>query len=160
MKYTILIIGIILAISCKQSNNKLALAEDRILAEEISPNWLIGSWERLGEKEGKKTYEYWKQNGAGEFIGMGCTLEGVDTVWKEDILLAKDNDGWKFSVTGLGDTIATSFLISQMDEKSFICENKLNEFPKQIAYTFDGKNINAVISGGGPTIPFNFKKID
>ena len=60
MKYTILIFAITLALSCKQSNNKQALTEDRILAEEISPNWLIGSWERLGEKEGKKTYEYWK----------------------------------------------------------------------------------------------------
>lgn len=149
---------IFLALSCKKNNTKTTV--DQTTQKEISPKWLLGSWERLGEKEGKRTFEYWKQNEDGEFIGMGCTLEGVDTVWKEDILLSKEKDDWKFNVIAQGDTTATSFLITHLDNKSFICENEMNEFPKKIAYTFDGKNINAVISGGGPTIPFNFKKME
>ena len=160
MKYTIIIFVIFLAISCKQNSTKQSPSEERIQPQEITPNWLLGSWERLGEKEGKKTYEYWMKNEAGDFIGMGCTLEGLDTVWKEDILLTNSNGGWNFNVIGLGDTSTTSFMITHLDKKSFICENEINEFPKKIEYAFDGKNINAVISGGGPTIPFNFKKMD
>ena len=160
MKYILLFFALVLAISCKQKNTTQSPIEAFNSTNEITPNWLIGSWERLGGKEGKKTYEYWNQNEAGEFIGMGCTLEGVDTIWKEDILLSKHSDEWQFNVTGLGDTIATSFLITAFEENRFVGENELNEFPKKIEYTFDGKNINAVISGGGPTIPFNFKKMD
>ena len=160
MKYSLLFLVLILAVSCKQKQAEQLPIEDPMVAPDITPDWLIGSWERIGEKEGKKTYEYWKQNQAGEFIGMGCTLEGIDTIWKEDILLSNQKQGWEFSVTGLGDTIPTSFLITNLEENRFVCENELNEFPKKIEYVFDGENINAVISGGGPTIPFNFKKMN
>jgi hypothetical protein len=160
MKYTLLIFVIVLAMSCKQNDTKQSPTAEQANTQEVTPNWLIGSWERVGEKEGKRTYEKWKQDEDGKFIGLGCTLKGVDTIWKEDILLSKDIEGWKFSVLGLGDTSRTSFLVTHMDKKRFICKNELNEFPKKIDYAFDGKNINAVISGGGPTVLFIFNKID
>ncbi len=156
MRIIILLFFVGFLISCKSDKKQEIPSQNDITHQNNNPTWLIGSWERVGDKEGKKTYEYWRQNKDGEFIGLGCTLKGKDTIWKEDVLLTEDNDGWKFEVVGLGDTIPTVFRISKMDKNKFICENDENEFPKKIEYAFDGKNINAVISGGGPTIPFNF----
>lgn len=157
MKKILLVLSVFCIFACKnaadQSKSKPEEMEDKT---SHAPEWLVGSWQRTGEKEGTQTYEYWSKNKDGQFIGMGCTLKNGDTVWREDVLLFDDKDDWKFDVRGMGDTISTVFQITAMMENKFVCENQENDFPKKIEYVYDGKNINAMISGGGPDIPFYF----
>ena len=159
MKHLFLSLLILSLYNCREAKNQSDNIDKEIASPQFSPDWLLGNWERIGEKGDKKTYEQWQKNATGAFIGMGCTLKGLDTVWKENILLSKSNGSWTFDVTGLGDSIATSFAIIQMDKDKFICVNDLNEFPKKIEYAFADDMIHAKISGGGPTIPFDFKRI-
>jgi len=156
MRYIIFSAAILFLIGCKENKQSENPTEVKTENNDNAPTWLLGSWERVGEKEGNQTYEYWRQNEEGNFIGMGCTLKGADTIWREDVLLSGDKYGWTFEVVGLGDTVATIFEVTDMAKDKFVCKNDQNEFPKKIEYVFDGNNINAVISGGGPTIPFNF----
>ena len=146
-------------ISCGEIKKQGNKTTEVLKIQSDTPDWLLGSWERVGEKEGNQTYEYWNQNNKGEFIGMGCTLNGGDTIWREDVLLSEGENGWTFEVVGLGDSEATVFKVTHMAKDKFVCKNDQNEFPKKIEYAFDGNNINAVISGGGPTIPFNFVRM-
>lgn len=159
MKLLLIIFLGVLCCSCKQNRTQVPLVENLEINTTNDLNWLIGDWVRTGEKEGNKTYEYWKQNSDNEYVGMGCTLQGRDTIWKEDILLKKGVDGWAFEVIGIGDSISTIFLLTELGKDKFICVNDSNEFPKRIEYAFDGNHINAIISGGGPTIPFQFEKM-
>jgi hypothetical protein len=59
-----------------------------------------------------------------------------------------------------GEKNSTIFRITAMTENGFVCENNQNDFPKKIEYAYNGTNINAVISGGGPEIPFNYIKME
>lgn len=156
MRNLIFILSIIIGVACNSTPTKKEQPAQKEIEKIEAPNWLIGNWERTGEEEGKKTYEQWKSGKNGELIGMGCTLQGQDTIWKEDIVLDKKGRDWFFSVTVLGNSTATVFQVTELKKNEFVCVNEENEFPKKIKYAFDGKHINAEISGGGPTIPFNF----
>jgi len=150
-------IGIVLlVVSCKMEKSQQTTSNSESVQEKMELDWLVGNWIRVGEKEGNQTYEYWNRRDINTLVGMGCTMKNTDTIWREDVLLIKRNGGWNFEVTGLGATSATIFKVTSLEADKFVCENELNEFPKKIEYAFDGTNINAVISGGGPTIPFNF----
>lgn len=123
-------------------------------------SWLLGSWQRINDKEGQQTFEHWKQASNELYLGMGCTLKDGDTIWKEDIRLRKVEKKWYFEVTGQGEDQATSFILTEINDKSFICKNPENEFPKVISYKESATGLIAEISGGGPHILFEFNKID
>jgi hypothetical protein len=121
-------------------------------------DWLIGSWERTNNTEGTETYEYWYKTSNTEYIGLGCTLKRLDTIFKEDIRLYKQDDTWNFEVVGVNDT-PTTFKIITKDEGSFTCENKVNEFPKKIRYTLENDMLTALISDDSNVISFIFKEL-
>ncbi len=123
-------------------------------------SWLLGSWQRTNEEEGRQTFEHWKKLTNDEFIGIGCTLKGGDTIWQEAIKLRKLDNNWNFEVLGKGETESTVFTLTEMSDESFTCENPENEFPKIISYAKTATGLKAVISGGGPDIAFEFEKID
>ncbi len=123
-------------------------------------SWLLGSWQRTNEKEGKQTFEHWKKKSKDEFIGLACTLKDGDTIWQEAIKLRKIRKNWNFEVTGQGETHPTVFKLTEMSNKSFTCENPENEFPKVISYAKTEAGLTAVIFGGGPKITFEYNKID
>ena len=123
-------------------------------------SWLLGSWQRTNEEEGRQTFEHWKKQSKHEFNGIGCTLKGGDTIWQEAMKLRKLGNHWNFEVVGKGDTESTVFTLTEMSDESFTCENPENEFPKVISYAKTATGLKAVISGGGPDIAFDFEKID
>ncbi|MGI9530183.1 DUF6265 family protein [Lutimonas sp.] len=122
--------------------------------------WLLGSWQRANEKEGRQTYEHWTKQSNTRYIGIGCTLKEGDTIWKENIVLREVEKQWQFEVIGQGEVKATVFKLTQIKESSFTCENPANEFPKIISYHKSASGLKAEISGGGPQIVFEFKKIN
>ena len=125
--------------------------------KETNFDWLLGSWERTNAKEGTKTFEYWSKKSNTEYIGLGCTLKATDTVFKENLRLLKINSIWNIEVTGVNES-PTFFKFTKQTTTSFSCENKQNEFPKRIDYSFDRNNLNAVIADDSTEISFVFKQ--
>lgn len=122
-------------------------------------DWLIGTWKRINEAEGRQTYEHWKKVNDTELKGWGYTLVAADTVWQESIRLIKSKDSWNFEVIGQDAVEPVIFKVTQIDMESFTCENKANEFPKKIRYAKVEKGLNAVISGDGKVVLFQFVRI-
>lgn len=121
-------------------------------------DWLLGNWQRTNEAEGRQTYERWKRVNDNELKGWGYTLVASDTVWQESIRLIKSDDIWNFEVSQQDSKTPTIFKVTKIEMTSFTCENPENEFPKKIRYTKVEKGINAVISGDGKVILFQFTK--
>ena len=44
-------------------------------------DWLLGKWERLGEEEGKATFENWEKQTSDKYLGHGFVMQDTDTVW-------------------------------------------------------------------------------
>ena len=123
-------------------------------------DWLLGTWKRTNEAEGRQTYEHWKKVNDTELKGRGYTLVAADTVWQESIGLIKSNDIWNFEVSQQDSNTPTIFKVTKIEMTSFTCENPDNEFPKKIRYTKVERGLNAVISGDGKVILFQFAKAD
>jgi len=49
--------------------------------------------------------------------------------------------------------------MSKFDNKGFTCENEVLDFPKKIKYWKNGDKINALVSGDGMEITFEFERI-
>jgi len=122
-------------------------------------NWLVGNWIRTNEKADRTTYESWEKVNETEYIGVGFTLQKKDTIWKENIRLAKIENHWNFEVVAGDEAKPTIFRLTSIEREQFVCENKENEFPKKIEYKKEGDQIKAKISGGEVEIPFEFERI-
>ncbi|QOD62108.1 hypothetical protein H9I45_06610 [Polaribacter haliotis] len=143
MKYFLFICSILLIISCKTEKEKTK-----------KPSFLIGKWIRLNDKEGNKTYENWNTN----FTGLGYTLKGKDTTFKEILSIVSVNDTSNLKVEGVNET-PTLFKFTSQTDTSFIYENLKNEFPKKIKYYLENKQLKAIVSNDDFSIDFVFKKI-
>lgn len=120
-------------------------------------DWLIGNWERKNDEIGKKTYEHWRKESPEIYVGEGFTLSENDTIFKENLRLIKIRDVWNLEVTGVNE-FPTLFKFINHAKNTFTCENKLNEFPKIIEYSFDEKILTAKISDDENQISFLFEK--
>ncbi len=123
-------------------------------------DWLLGTWKRTNDAEGRQTYEHWKKVNDTELSGWGYTLKESDTIWQESIRLSKSNDVWNYEVSQQDAIQPTIFKVTKIEIKSFTCENPDNEFPKKIRYTKVERGLNAVISGDGKVNLFQFTKAD
>jgi len=117
------------------------------------PNFIIGNWERLDDKEGKKTYEIWRE----DFTGLGLTLKNNDTVFKEILSIVSINDTLTLKVEGVNET-ATLFKITQQTDTSFVAENPTHDFPTKITYWLENNLLKAHVSNAKFGIDFVFKK--
>jgi hypothetical protein len=154
MKYIFTILIAILFISCQDESKTTE-------APNVTPpdfKWMVGNWIRSNDKEDNTTYEYWSQSSPGEYIGLGCTIQQGDTVFKENLRIAKVEGKWNLIVSGVNET-PTLFLVTSQTKNGFISENETNEFPKKIEYVLDGDILKANISAGETAIPFSFKRI-
>ena len=146
-----------ISISCSHSRSK-----DQKPGEESAPgynfDWLNGSWIRTNDEEGYSTYEHWTKNSNTEYLGLGVTLQNNDTIFKEELRLVKTAQDWNLEVSGVNEN-PTLFLLINQTENSFECENKYNEFPKNISYSRDDNILLAKISDGDREISFSFEKL-
>lgn len=141
MKYLTYLLLIIFLASCSNKKHDL--------------EWMLGKWERTNNKKGTITYEQWKKSD-NSYIGLGYTLQANDTVFKENMRILKINGVWNLEVSNVNEN-STYFQFIKQDEKSFVCKNPDNEFPKKIKYFRDGKKLIAIISDDNTEIPFYFK---
>jgi len=122
-------------------------------------DWLLGDWIRTNEDRDKDTYESWERVDAFAYHGFGFTLSKSDTVWQENIMLLKTEEGWTFEVTGKGDSAPTIFKLTDRSKDSFVSQNPEHDFPTQIKYFKSGEALKAIISGDGIEIPFDFERM-
>lgn len=120
-------------------------------------NWLNGDWIRVNEEEGKTTFESWEKLNENEFRGVGYTLQGLDTIFKENIKLIRKTKRWIFEVSGVNET-PTAFELVAVTDTSFTAENEQNPFPKKIKYWIEGDQLNAVVSAEETKIQFTFER--
>jgi len=160
MKKAIVLLLLVLVFSCKEKQTQHNVSQKKVIIENF--DWLLGKWQRTNDKEGKKTFENWHKKSNDEYVGLGFTMQGKDTLSKENMQIINKNKQWKLivSVVGKGDdTSATPFKMIQKDAASFTFENKEIDFPNTIHYEFDGKMIKATIANNEMSIPFLFEPL-
>ncbi len=121
-------------------------------------DWLLGHWIRTNNEGDNITYESWEKLNEKEYAGFGYTMQHSDTTWQEHVTLVSNNGKWSFNVLGKGDTVPTRFLLTQIEETHFVCENPQNPFPKKIEYRKEEDMLHATVSADDTEILFHFRK--
>lgn len=123
-------------------------------------DWLAGKWIRTNARPGHSGYEIWDKVSDLKLTGKGVTLKGNDVTFTENLqFITRGNDIF-YVVTITGEKEPVFFKLTQIDSQGFTCENPTHDFPKKITYTYDGKNIKAVISGDGKSMDYDFVRIN
>lgn len=142
MKYSLCILCISLFLSCSSKKEN---------SQHIK--WLQGKWERLNDKPGQNTYEFWNRN-----TGLGFTLKDGDTIFKEELRIVSRDKKLYLEVVGVNED-PTLFQFTSQTNTSFTCENKENEFPKKITYYIENDSLKAIVSNDDFKIDFVFAKL-
>ncbi len=121
-------------------------------------DWLTGTWNRTNVKPGHSGREEWKKSSVSELSGSGISMKGKDTVVTEKIKIVIIEDTIYYVADVPENKGLVYFKFVSISEKSFVCENPHHDFPKMVAYTFDGKVLKATISGNGKSIDYLFEK--
>ncbi|UJH92374.1 hypothetical protein LZ575_07565 [Antarcticibacterium sp. 1MA-6-2] len=66
-------------------------------------DWLTCFWTRTNDAEGSQTYEVWKRVADGVYEGKGWTMQNSDTVFQEDLRIARTDSIWNLEVTGVNE---------------------------------------------------------
>ena len=120
--------------------------------------WLTGSWNRTNAKSGRSGVEIWQKKSAVEFVGKGINLKGTDTVFVEKLKIII-KEGAVFYVADVPQNKEpVLFKATSLSTSSVVFENPQHDFPKKIAYAWDGKKLKATISGDGKAIDYWFEK--
>jgi len=106
--------------------------------------WLIGQWQRIDMEESQIAYETWQVK-SGKMYGIGCTLEGKDTVFVEYLSILEKKGKHYYSADVAHNPEAVSFEITPK-ENGFICVNEKHDFPNKISYTQNGDSLVVFIS--------------
>jgi len=121
--------------------------------------WLIGKWERTDVKAGQTSYENWTRNTPDEFVGIGITLQGIDTVFVENLKFVVDQDTVYYVAEVSHNPAPVYFRLTKFSQSGFVSENPNHDFPKKIEYRLDNNSLVAIISGNGESRQFHFQKV-
>lgn len=141
---------LILVLSCDKT------AQDT--KAENTHDYLLGSWERTNDQEGRNTFEIWTKD-VKEYKGLGYTMSAGDTIFKEQLRLFKQDTTWILEVSGVNES-PTPFVITSFTTHSFIAQNPENEFPKNIHYNYFDDTITATISDEETEILFIYWRLE
>lgn len=152
-------------VSCNP--NKKGVKEDVMEAEQVevsgqreNMDWLLGQWKRLNEEEGKETFEHWEKISPTEYAGLGFTLQAGDTIWQENMVLARSGNRWDLRVKSPEEPEYTLFKGTGSAAREFVVENPDIDFPNRIKYWVEGEVLKAAVSNPEMEIPFAFRKMD
>lgn len=120
--------------------------------------WLLGEWQRTDMNPNQTAFETWSRASSEKFAGIGVTLQDGDTVFLELLSLTFRDDKLYYVAEVAQNPEPTYFEVTQMTDSGFVVEAPQHDFPKKIAYTHDGNQMTAVISGDGRSIAFHFMK--
>jgi hypothetical protein len=78
---------------------------------------------------------------------------------KLPLKIVEKNGEWNLIVKTREEKEPTKFKMSELKSDKFVCVNDTIDFPKRIEYWKNGEKINATVSGGDLTIPFEFERM-
>lgn len=152
MKKIIILISLLIFFnSCKKEKN--------VKIVQTNFDFLINKWIRTNDKKGSTTYENWTKVNANLYQGLGYTLKGKDTIFKENMELKNENKHWSLIVYGVHEK-PVSFKLTSFSNINFVAENPINEFPKIIKYQLKEEFLFAEVIADSLKIPFKFKKVN
>ena len=118
------------------------------------PDFLLGNWEKMKDKKGQKTYEFWQT----DFTGLGITLKEKDTIFKEILSIISMNETLTLKVEGVNE-IPIFFKFTNQTDTSFVAENPTHNFPTKITYWLEKNQLKAHVSNKEFGIGFIFEKL-
>lgn len=118
--------------------------------------WLEGTWIMTNAMAGQSGYERWQKSAPIELRGYGVTMKGMDTVFIEKLRILVREDQLYYVADVLENVKPVYFKLTEISNRSFVCENPDHDFPKKIAYRLDGDTLKATISGNGKSRDYLF----
>ncbi|MEM9390329.1 MAG: hypothetical protein AAGA02_07645 [Bacteroidota bacterium] len=122
-------------------------------------SWLCKTWERTNVKIGRRAYETWEREGD-SLKGVGITLQGSDTVFIEELSIAVRNNDLYYGSVVAHNPGPVYFKIDITGARSFKSSNPKHDFPKEIMYELNDRDLTVIISGDGKKVPFKFRMAD
>ncbi len=149
MKFPFLFL-VFLLLSCNNSqNNKLH--------QDNTFNWLLGSWQRSMSGDSVLNHNESWEKGLTSYNGLGATnIDGKITL--EHMTLVKSYDRWTYEAHPEQNEKATSFVVTDVRDSFFRCENNQHDFPKYIEYLRRNDSLFASIGDEKQRITFAFRK--
>ncbi|MBL4652716.1 MAG: hypothetical protein JKY53_07600 [Flavobacteriales bacterium] len=151
--------------SCGENNtNTTKPADGDITQKEVTLSnldWINGKW--IGEINGNQIVEIWEKLSDVKFKGSGYSILENDTTIIELLSLEVIDGEIYYSADVEENKKIVSFRLVSEKPNQFIFENKENDFPTRIRYTYqEPNNLHVVISGDiegkRKEIDFYFKK--
>lgn len=121
------------------------------------PEWLLGEWQM---REGVLlTFEKWEMED-NRMIGMGFTMDGVDTVFLEEMMIEKRGDSLYFTAEPNTAAHSVTFSATHTGKKDITFRNDEHDFPNSIRYYLKDKALKAEVAGTKDTIYFEFRPVN
>lgn len=119
------------------------------------PEWMLGEWQM---REGVLlTFEKWEKQ-EDKMIGLGFTMDGVDTVFLEEMMIERVGDSLFFTAEPNTATHATTFAAAHSYNKDITFRNDEHDFPNSIRYYLEKDVLKAQVAGAKDTIHFEFRR--
>ena len=137
-----LILIIMLVSACGQQEQRTSdpVVEQEAIEEAATGDELItelvGYWfDEMNQGE-TQFYEHWHVDGQGGYRGLGFVMAGADTVFIEELRLAKQADQWTYSarVSSQNEGEWIDFHQRSSEEGSLLFVNAQHDFPQTIHY--------------------------
>lgn len=120
--------------------------------------WLVGSWQRTNAKPGRLGVETWEKTSATEFVGLGVSLKGADTMFVEKLKIIVKGNAIFYVADVPENKSEVYFKAILVENNNVVFENLKHDFPKRIAYEFDGSKLKATTSADAKIQEFWFER--
>lgn len=134
----------------------LSKGQDRAAQKMKKMEWLLGHWTRTNAAPGKSGYELWTRTSPTEWRGRGISMKGADTTFVEKLKIVIEKGSLWYVADVPENKKLVYFEITTVTPDSFTCENPNHDFPKKIAYQFNGSEIHTRVSAGDKGIDYVF----
>jgi hypothetical protein len=119
------------------------------------PEWMLGEWQM---REGVLlTIEKWEKQDD-KMIGIGFTMDGVDTVFLEEMMIERKGDSLYFTAEPNSAAHAVTFAAAHTHSRDITFRNDRHDFPNSIRYSLEKDVLKAQVAGIKDTIHFEFRR--
>ncbi|MBC7555244.1 MAG: hypothetical protein H7257_14840 [Taibaiella sp.] len=123
--------------ACNTTGNNATQSREQTPTQATIANaqWLLGKWKQQ-TPQGTLTERWLKINDTC-FTGTGAFIKGVDTLFKESIVLRQSGNELLYipTVGNQNGGKAVTFQLTSISADKFVFENPAHDFPQKISYT-------------------------
>jgi hypothetical protein len=117
-------------------------------------DWLIGCW----ETPDKSAMEAWVKDPDGSLSGFSVTVKDGQVIFYEVLRITRLDDGSTAYTAHPAGQRTTTFTTTLVSGTEVTFSNSSHDFPQEITYKLDGKNLSATISALKGENPVAFNK--